>query len=886
MVGIVVVSHSRALARAAVALAEEMVHGTSGPRIVVAAGLDETTTGTDATAILQALTEADDGDGVVVLMDLGSAVLSAELALDLMDDDAARSRVLLCPAPLVEGLVAAAVAAYGGADRGEVAAEAAASLAGKQTHLGAVGTGTPHGADTGMPAGADAGTPQRGTPGGDGPAEVVGSFVLANPHGLHARPAARLVQQVRALDAEVRLRNVTTGAGPVAASSLSQVATLGALVGHEIEVRAGGPAAAEAVRTLVSLAAEGFGETVAATGAPVAAAVPSARVGRAEGEWGGLAASPGVVIGPVIRAGSGGVSLDADLPGVRCSVEGPVDVAAERHRLDEALTRVRARLRVLRDRTAGEVGPAEAAIFDAHLLMLDDADVLEEVGDRIVAGETAASAWQRVLLAVHDRFAALPDPYLRTRAADVRAVGEQVLRELLGEPDPRSGAGPDPRSGTGPDLRSGTGPDREPAIRGVLVSADLTPAEAAELDPARVAGVVLAYGSPTAHSAILARARGIPAVVAAGPQVLRLAVGVVLAMDGATGELVPEPAADVVRAFTERARLLRRRRDRALAGAAAPARTRDGAGVLVGANLGSVDDARAAASCGADLAGLVRTEFLFLGRSKAPDIDEQEKAYAALAEALGGRRLLLRTLDVGGDKPLPYLPMPAEANPFLGVRGVRLSLRSPQLLADQLLAMVRVAHEVPVGVMFPMVSALDELLAARELLEEAVRRDGRGRPSGLQIGMMVEVPAAALKAAAFARHVDFFSIGTNDLTQYALAAERGNDAVAAVGDPLDPGVLRLVEAVCRGAGSSGAGSSGAGPVRGGPLVAVCGELAADERATAILVGLGVRELSVAPAAVPVVKDAVRAVDLSAAQALAARAVAADGPDAVRALLQP
>jgi phosphoenolpyruvate-protein kinase (PTS system EI component) len=238
---------------------------------------------------------------------------------------------------------------------------------------------------------------------------------------------------------------------------------------------------------------------------------------------------------------------------------------------------------------------------------------------------------------------------------------------------------------------------------------------------------------------------------------------------------------------------------------------------------------------------------------------------------MGGRRITLRTLDVGGDKPLSYLPTPAEANPFLGLRGIRLALARPELLAEQLLAVVRVAHDTPVDLMFPMISTLDELSAARRALDDAIKRVGRGEPPELRVGIMVEVPAAALKAAVFAPHVDFFSIGTNDLTQYALAAERGNDAVAELGDPLDPGVLRLIDAVCGAAGDH-------------TLVAVCGELAADEQAAALLLGLGVRELSVTPRAIPRVKQAVRGVTLTEARTLAAAALTAESATAVRALL--
>ena len=502
-----------------------------------------------------------------------------------------------------------------------------------------------------------------------------------------------------------------------------------------------------------------------------------------------------------------------------------------------------------RELTRREVGAAEADIFDAHLLLLDDPDLLADVDRRIAAGAGPAHAWLAASDQVAADFAALPDPYLRARAADVRAVGEAMALELAGvvatEP-----VGHQP---------------------GILVADDLTPAQVAGLDPETVLGIVLAAGSPTGHSAILARARGIPTVVSAGPSVLEVPPGTTLALDGGTGELLVDPPADLLERFGQRRAAAAAEAAEALAAAAAPARTGDGVTILVGANLGSLADAERAGRVGADLAGLVRTEFLFLDRATAPDVDEQVATYRALARAMGGRRITLRTLDVGGDKPLPYAPQPAEANPFLGVRGIRFALAQRTLLRDQLLAFVRVAHETPVSLMFPMVSTLDELTEARRRLDEAIAADGRGTPDGLQVGIMVEVPATALRAASFAPVVDFFSIGTNDLTQYTLAAERGNPHLAALADPLDPGVLALVEAVCRAAA-------------GGPLVAVCGELAADERAARLLVGMGVGELSVAPPAVPGVKAAVRRIAHAEDPDLVKRALSAPDPAAVRRLL--
>ncbi len=809
-VGLVVVSHSRPLADAAVALSREMLQG-QDVVIEVAAGLDDGGFGTDAVAILEAVTAADRGDGVVVLMDLGSAVLSAELALELLDDDA-RARVVLCPAPLVEGLVVAVVAAAGGSSRHEVAAEALAGLAAKQGHLG--------------------GPVQEPADGGStGAAAVDGrraSFVVTTPHGLHARPAARLVQAAQAAGWPVELRNASRGSDWVPATSLSRVATIGAQEGDEVELRSSGAGAASALEALLALAARGLDDAGTAATSPAPVPAGAAPVG----------ASPGIGIGPAYH-------LVAGLPPLPDAPAG--DPPAEQAALDAARAAVRGELERTRA-AAAAVGPAEAAVFDAHLLLLDDDDLVGDAVRGTGRGLSAAAAWTAAVDRVHAAFAALPDPYLAARAADVRAVGDDVLRQLLGVATP--------------DLAGAAG---------VLLAPDLTPAQAVALDPARVVGVVLAEGSPTAHSAILVRARGIPAVVGAGASVLDTAAGTTVGLDGGTGEVVVDPDPATLARLRTRAADLAAAAQVALRRSGTPARTRDGQVVLVGANVGSVEDAALAATAGADLAGLVRTEFLFLGREEAPSVEEQEAVYRAVAAALDGCRVTLRTLDVGGDKPLPYLPVAPEANPFLGLRGLRLSLAVPGLLADQLLAIVRVAHDTPVSLMFPMVTTLAELLAARRELDIAVSRVGRGRPAGLQVGMMVEVPAAALRTAVFAPHVDFLSIGTNDLTQYALAAERGNPAVAALGDPYDPGVLQLVAAVCAGAGPA--------------LVAVCGELAADGAAAAVLVGLGVRELSVGPRAVPAVKEAVRGLDTVAAAATATAALGLAGPEAVRDLLR-
>ena len=635
-------------------------------------------------------------------------------------------------------------------------------------------------------------------------------FRLENPHGLHARPAARLVSEVRALDATVQLRNLTTGAGPVPAGSLSRVASLSALQGHDVEVRASGPQAQEAVEHLVALAKRRFDEQVEQVVAPPAAG-PSAssRTGPAAG-----------VAGHRHRT--------------RPSAHRRAGRPRRAHR-GRASGRVAARLPrqwrpcAVRSTTSGssplrEVGAEQAGIFDAHLSLLTDAELLADVKSRIGAGVGAVAAWADCLADVERQWANLPDPYLRERAADVRAVREQVLRAL-----------------TGQVARRMTAP-------GVLVADDLTPAETAGLDLELVTGVVLAQGSPTSHAAILARARDIPVVVAAGPEVLDIPEGTTVVLDGEQRRAARRPAARAGRGVP----------------ASRPSRTPQ----QRAQQLALADRARGAPATGRRSSspptsdpsptpgphsrpGPTAPDWFAPSSSSStgtshPTSRSSTQSTTAIAAAMGGRRITLRTLDVGGDKPLPYLQMPAEANPFLGRRGIRLSLEHRDLLRDQMVAICHTARHHPTSIMIPMVSTPDEMIEARQVLTDAAGPSGI--PPGLRLGTMIEVPSAALKIEAFLPHVDFVSIGTNDLTQYALAAERGNSAVAALSDALDPGVLRLIDHVCRAA-------------RGRIDVAVCGEAASDELAIPILVGLGVRQLSVAPPAVPRVKAAIRELDV-------------------------
>lgn len=424
-----------------------------------------------------------------------------------------------------------------------------------------------------------------------------------------------------------------------------------------------------------------------------------------------------------------------------------------------------------------------------------------------------------------------------------------------------------PGVGVGPVARPGhpsTGGGRVGAGRAVVVGTELSPAEVSSLDPEAVAGLACVGGAPLSHAAILARSLGIPTVTGLGPAILEVAPGTVALVDGDAGTVEIAPGPEALEVAVARQRADRRGADEARQRSAAPATTRDGHRVAVMANAGGARDAAEAVAQGADGVGMLRTEFAFLGRAEPPGEEEQYEAYRAVGDLLGHRPLVLRTLDLGAD--IPVWGGAAETNPALGNRGLRHSLAFRPLLETQLRAVARVAQRRPMQVMFPMVTTIDELRAARSCLDEVA---GPGRH--LEVGITVEVPAAALTAETLAPLVDFFALGTNDLTQYTLAVDRANAAVAGLADGLHPAVLRLIREVT------------AVGERFGRPVEVVGELATDPLGVPVLLGLGVSVLSVRPNAVAAVKQAVRQVDLDDARRLAEAALGAESAGAVRAL---
>lgn len=510
-------------------------------------------------------------------------------------------------------------------------------------------------------------------------------------------------------------------------------------------------------------------------------------------------------------------------------------------RLRSAIAQVKATLVATTARLQAAGAAAEAGILEAQALMLDDPALLEEAFALVAQGTPADAAVKATMAPYADMLRASADPVFQARAADVEDVVEQIRRALNGTDDA-------PQS---------------PARPSILVARDLAPSQTAGLDRALVIGFATEQGTATAHTAILARALGLPAVVGIPGLVDAVEDGLVVLLDGDAGTLLIDPPAEVAASVV------------ASMGPTAdpdPASTSDGRRVEVGCNAANVEDAQRAAAAGADGIGLLRSEFLFLDSDRLPTEAEQVALLERVTSAMGSRPVILRTLDVGADKPLPALPQPAEANPALGVRGLRLPLqRRPDLLLGQLRSALRVAERHPLRVMFPMVSTVDEVRRAKKLLAEA-ERDVKPTGHRLPVGIMIEVPAAALTADILATEVDFFSLGTNDLTQYVFAADRTNPDLASLADSLHPALLRLIDQVVKAAH------------RRSRWVGVCGEMASDLEAIPLLVGLGVDELSVHPPLVARIKAAIREMNAADCARMVRAALKLESGAAVRQLL--
>jgi phosphocarrier protein FPr len=677
--------------------------------------------------------------------------------------------------------------------------------------------------------------------GGDVPPDWPSQRIaLANAHGLHARPAKILAQLAKSFDGDIRVRIADGAENPVSVKSLSKLLSLGVRRGQVLEFIAEPSIADDALPALVAAVLDGLGEEVEPLPTESAPTAPAAVVDKtlqapADGsQIQAVSAAPGIAIGPAH------VHV---LPAFEYPQRGE-SYSVEHERLQGALAQVRQDIEQLIQRSTAK---AIREIFITHQEMLDDPELVEEVAQRLKQGESAAAGWMAVVEAAARQQEQLKDALLAERAADLRDVGRRVLAQLCGVEDLV-----------------------EPEEPYILVMDEVGPSDVARLDPARVAGILTARGGATAHSAIVARALGIPALVGAGDAVLLIKSGTRLLIDGQRGRLNVAPDEQTL----SRALADRDSREQRLKAAAAlrmePAITKDGHAVEVFANIGEASGTPSAVEQGAEGIGLLRTELLFMAHSEAPDEATQEAEYRRVLDDLQGRPLVVRTLDVGGDKPLPYWPIDKEENPFLGVRGIRLTLQRPEVMEGQLRALLRAADNRPLRIMFPMVGTVEEWRQARDMTE---RLRLEIPVADLQLGIMIEVPSAALLAPVLAKEVDFFSVGTNDLTQYTLAIDRGHPTLSAQADGLHPAVLQLIDITVRAAHANG------------KWVGVCGELAADPLAVPILVGLGVDELSVSARSIAEVKACVRELNVPEARQLAQAALAVGSAGEVRALVE-
>ena len=660
-----------------------------------------------------------------------------------------------------------------------------------------------------------------------------GELTVANPTGFHARPAAVLAQEAKRFAGTVRLR---CGGGVANAKSLVSIMTLNIGFGDKLVLEAEGPGAAEALAALSAVVTKVL-DAPGAEAAPVPA--PAApRASRGPRVLAGVCASPGIAVGAAFQSRQDQVE----------AAEAKEEPAAARPRLAAAIEAAKAELEVLLSRLSAEGAAEQAAVFGAHRELLEDPELLDLAEGGVAKGAGAVAAWRGAYQEYARNLSRLDNKLLAGRAVDIRDVGARVLRLVAGV-----------------SLKQ-----RELPAGCILLADELTPSDIAGLDRAKVAGLATVGGGASSHVAIFCRAAGLPAIAAAPAAILDIKDGEQLVLDADNGELRlrPEPAELAAASGRQAAGALRR--EAAVSASAQPARTKDGKHVHVLANVGSAADALEAAGLGAEGVGLCRSEFLFLDRPSAPGEEEQLAAYAAVAKVFPGKEVIIRVLDVGGDKHLPYLQLAKEENPFLGERGVRLLLARPELLRAQLRALLRAYRGAPgLKVMFPMVSEVDEFREAKAALDREALALGLPAP---KCGVMIEVPSAALLSAHLAKEADFFSIGTNDLTQYTLAMDRGNPKLAGRAWAGDPSVLRMIDLTVKGARVHNR------------TVGVCGGAAGDPQLVPLLLGLGVDELSAPPPAVPLIKAAVRELDLAACQALAARALALGTAAEVRALL--
>lgn len=824
MISIVVVSHSAKLAESVCELAQQVAQGSV--KMAFAGGVDddECPFGTDAIKILKAIESVYTDEGVLVMADIGSSIMSAETALEFIGDDK-RDNIRLCEAPLIEGTIVAAALVAAGASFDQIEQEACSACDVKIQHFGRKKSSQEIKVAVSSSS--------------TGSWEKI--ITVSNPMGLHARPAAQCVMAASRFNSSLLMYNLDNEDEAANVLSINQIARLGVRQGHRVRLVAHGDDAKDAVTFLENLFRSNFGEPLKGDD------FPTSIVPKAEGKdiLTGIPISPGIIEGEAYV-------FKKQHPNVQ---EYHIDNSVvEWNRLELALEQAKHKIHRLCRDARYNLNTYDLAIFDVHLLCLKDPELLGFARKFIFDEKiNAEAAWQRSIDQHLEAYNLIPDVYKQTCAADVVDVKVAVLQMLLGE-------------------QNVTLSVEEPCI---LLAKDLDPSDVIQLNPEKIKGLCLSEGNVTSHAVILARALGIPTIINSGSKLLEVQDNSFIVMDGATGQIWINPQKKVLARLRKKSCTNKASRKRGSYDPNKPFQTKDASVVRVVANICDMASAHKALKYGVDGVGLLRSEFLFWNYTSDPSEEEQYKVYRDIFNVMSGMSCVVRTLDIGGDKFLPYYNLTEENNAFMGQRGIRFSLAFPSIFKTQLRALLRAGVEHSLKIMFPMVSSLEELRMAKQIIaevQEELSYEGKSFNNAVEIGVMIEVPAATIIADKMAQEADFFSIGSNDLVQYLTATDRSNTEVASLGHPFHLAHLRAIKHVTEVAHQAGI------------TVSICGELASDPIILPLLLGLGIDEFSVDPVQIPIVREALSYFTKRQALSWTKKALSMDSGDEIKKFL--
>ena len=819
MFGIVIVSHSRTLAKSLCELAKEL----SGKDIpaAYAGGVEgkEDVFGTDATDIMDAVESVYSDEGVIIFADMGSALISSETALDFIDPEKAEN-IYISSAPLVEGVISAAVQCGTGSPLKLSVSEAEESLMQKIEYLKKDEASPNQEKSSGINENPVKKEERAASAVSDNSGSKLSeTFIIKNRNGLHARPAAKLIKAVSESGCRAEVSNLTKKRGPVNGISMNRLSTLELAAGDEMLLAAEGDnkRCTELLISIKKLVDDSFGEEEALKRQNN----EEDKVLPPEGKKGIVILSEGIALGKIHIADS--AELDTE-------IEKSEDAVEEITKLENAVEKVKSEIKKTSDRVKNRIPDDKMQIMETHLFILDDPELRDEAFLKIEKEKyTAASAWSLSAKAVVESYEKLENEYLKIRSADVKDAASRVLKYLL------------------PDEKKENSSEYERSVPdGAVIAAEkLTPSQVLQFDPEKTGGIILAESSTTSHASILAKSLGIPAI-GGYDNIRSLKEGDTIGLDAVNCKVFKDPDEDICMNLLKAKESFLAERSMLQSESFRPAYTKDGKRIKICANIASLSEAEAALKNGADGIGVLRTEFLFLEKNAPPSEEEQFRFFSSVFEIMEGRPVTVRTLDIGGDKIIPYMNLPAEDNPFLGMRGVRIYDTYRDLLKTHIRSILRAGFDNDLKIMIPMISQYNECRKAYELIKEVhneLEKEKVNHIWPVEIGIMIETPSSVMMANELAGISDFFSIGTNDLTQYVLAAERGNPSLSSYADPYDPSVLRSVRTAVHAAESAGI------------EVSLCGELGGDPEAAMLLIGMGIYSLSMNPYKIPAVKKA-------------------------------